>query len=100
MVYVRTLRIYLHKPGLSARVSARKPLLSKLQVKRKIQWCKAYSSFEATDWNRVIFRRNYESALSVVHGVMFEDREIVDTTAIISARQLNMEACHCWFGGN
>ena len=57
MVSVRTVRRYLHKSGLSARVSARKPLLSKLSclVKRRIQWCKAYSSFEATDWNQVSF---------------------------------------------
>jgi len=55
MVSVRTLCRYLHKSGLSARVSARKPLLSKLQVKLRILWCKAYSSFEATNWNQVIF---------------------------------------------
>jgi len=98
-VSVRTLGRFLHKSSLSARVRARKPLLSKLQVKRRIQWSKAYSSFEATDWNQVIFRTNQGSAPSVVHGVMFGDREIVDTTTIIPARQLNMEAYHCWFGG-
>jgi len=83
MISVRTLRRYLHKSGLSVRVSARKPLLSKLQ------WFKTYSSFEATDWNQVIFS-----------AVMFGDREIADTTAIIPARQLNMEAYQCWFRGN
>ena len=55
MVSVRTLRRYLHMSLLSARASARKPLLSKLEVKRRIQWCKAYSSFEAIDLNQVIF---------------------------------------------
>jgi len=30
---------------------------------------------------------------------MFADQEISDTIAIIPARQLNMEAYHCWFGG-
>ena len=46
-----------------------------------------------------IFRTNQGSALSVVHGVMFVDREIADTTAIIPARQLNIDAYHCWFWG-
>ena len=99
MVSVKTLRKYLHKSGLPARVSARKPLLSKLQVKRRIQWSKAYSSFEATDWNQVIFSDESRVCTFILHGVMFGDREITDTTAIIPTRQLNMEAYHCWFRG-
>jgi len=47
---------------------------------------------------RLFFWINQGSAISVVHGVMFGDREIADTTAIIPARQLNVDAYHCWFG--
>ena len=48
---LRTIQKYL----LFCRVSARKPHLSKSQVKRKIHWCKTYLSFTHADWNQVIF---------------------------------------------
>jgi len=35
--------------------SARKPLLSQVQVKRRIKWCKAYLAYGPADWNEVIF---------------------------------------------
>jgi len=47
---------------------------------------------------RIFFLTNQGSALSIVHGVIFGDREIADTTIIIPVGQLNMEAYHYWFG--
>jgi len=46
---------YLRESGLFGRVSARKQLLSKSQVKQRIQWCNAYLSFTAVDWIQLIF---------------------------------------------
>jgi len=54
-VSVITVRRYLRKSGLFGQVSARKPLLSKCQAKRILQWCKAYLSYTAVDWERIIF---------------------------------------------
>ena len=54
-VFVITVRRYLRKSGLFGQVSARKPLLSKCQAKRRLQWCKAYLSYTAVDWERIIF---------------------------------------------
>jgi len=54
-VSIATIKRYLRKSGLFGQVSARKPLLSQSQVKRRTQWCKSYSSFKAADWDRIIF---------------------------------------------
>ena len=54
-VSVITVRRYLRKSGLFGQISARKPLLSKLQAKRRLEWCKAYLSYTAADWDRIVF---------------------------------------------
>ena len=51
----RTIRRYLLNSGLYARVSARKPLLTKSQAKQRLTWCKAYSAFGTADFNRIVF---------------------------------------------
>jgi len=54
-VSVITVRRYLRKSELFGQISARKPLLSQSQVKRRIQWCKSYLPFKAAYWARIVF---------------------------------------------
>jgi len=65
-VSVITVRRYLRKSGLFGQVSARKPLLSKWQVKQRLHWCKAYLSYTAADWDRIIF--SDECRVSTYHN--------------------------------
>ena len=54
-VSVITVIRYLRKSRLFGQLSARKPFLSKCQAKRILQWCKAYLSYTAVDWERIVF---------------------------------------------
>jgi len=55
IVCKRTIRRYLHNSGLYAQVNARKPLLTKSQVKQRLACCKVYSAFGTADFNQIVF---------------------------------------------
>ena len=48
-VSIITVRRYICKYGLCGQISARKPLLSKFQVKLRLKWCNVYLLYTATD---------------------------------------------------
>lgn len=52
---VDTVRRVLRRSGLIGRIAAKKPFLTKKQIQRRYQWCKAYSGFSAMEWKNVIF---------------------------------------------
>ena len=36
-------------------MASKKPLLNKIQIQKRIKWCKSYSTFSSADWAKVIF---------------------------------------------
>jgi len=54
-VTMRTIRSYLNQGGLFGRIAARKQLLNKGHIRKRILWCKQYSAFSDADWKKVIF---------------------------------------------
>jgi len=54
-VTVRTVRSYLRQSGLFGRIAAKKQLLNKVHIRKRILWCKQYSAFTEDDWKKVLF---------------------------------------------
>jgi transposase/arsenate reductase-like glutaredoxin family protein len=54
-VSLTTIRRILTKYGLYARIAARKPLLTMMHKRKRLQWCKDYKSWTASEWEKVIF---------------------------------------------
>jgi len=54
-VSLTTVKRYLRQNNLHGRVAAKKPLLSKQQIKNRKQWCRSYLSFSPAQWQKVIF---------------------------------------------
>lgn len=63
MVTVQTVRNILRRYKLFGRITAVKPLLSKLQKKKRFEWCKEHIQWAPTKWNSVIF--SDESAIEL-----------------------------------
>ena len=55
MLSISTVQRYLRKSGLFGRISTKKPLLTKTNIKKRISWCKAYTNFKVSDWKDVVF---------------------------------------------
>ncbi|KAL7870253.1 hypothetical protein SRHO_G00077500 [Serrasalmus rhombeus] len=51
----RTVRRRLLEDGLLSRRAAKKPLLSKKNIKRRLTFCRKYWDWTAEDWGKVIF---------------------------------------------
>lgn len=54
-VSIYTVRRVLNKSGLYARSAAKKPLLDKRNVKKRINFCRSYRSFSMEQWRNVVF---------------------------------------------
>ena len=54
-VTIRTVRSYLNHGGLFGRIAARKPLLTKEHIRKRILWCKQYSAMTEAEWEKVLF---------------------------------------------
>lgn len=52
---VDTVKRILRKNGLFGRISARKPALTKRQIKKRKEFCIARRDWNTTDWSRIIF---------------------------------------------
>ena len=52
---IRSVRTYLRSGGLIGRKAAKKTMLSKANIKKRLLWCKAYSSLSMNDWKHIIF---------------------------------------------
>jgi hypothetical protein len=52
---ITTIKNYLRQGGLLGRVAAKKPLLSKVNIKKRLRWCKDYRPLSMNDWKNVIF---------------------------------------------
>jgi len=52
---IDTVKRVLRNSGLFGRIAAQKPLLNKIQIKNRLQWCKSYSGWRVIDWKNVIF---------------------------------------------
>jgi len=48
-------RRILRKAGLNGRIDAKKPLLSKGHIKKRLLWCKSYSKIYVDSWRNFIF---------------------------------------------
>lgn len=54
-VSTQTVRRELHKAGFHGRAAIRKPLLSKTNVAKRLEWCKNVQSWSEDQWRKVIF---------------------------------------------
>jgi len=52
---ISTIKNYLNESGLFGRVAAKKPILSKVNIKKRITWCKDYRSLSIDEWKNVLF---------------------------------------------
>jgi len=50
-----TIKRYLRKSGLFGRLAAKKPMLTKQHMRKRLLWCKAYSNFTEDMWSKVLF---------------------------------------------
>jgi transposase len=50
-----SVRRILRSAGLLSRTAAMKPMLSKVNVRKRKQWCRDYSVFQPADWSKVVF---------------------------------------------
>jgi transposase len=55
LVSVDTVKRILRRYGLYGRIAAKKPLLTKRQIRTRLQWCKANSGLTDVHWSNVIF---------------------------------------------
>lgn len=56
-ISARTVRRVLNKSNLFGRCAAKKPLLNKVQIKKRLSYAKAYKLFSKEQWGAVIFFR-------------------------------------------
>ena len=54
-ISISNVKRYLRNEGLFGRVSTKKPLLTKRNIQKRIEWCKGYSNYTDQDWKGVIF---------------------------------------------
>jgi len=54
-VSLYSVKCYLRMENMHGCLAAEKPLLNKKNVRKRINWCKAYLTFSSTDWSKVIF---------------------------------------------
>jgi len=52
---ISTIKNYLRQGGLFGRVAAKKPLLSNVNIKKRLMWCKAYKQLGMNEWKNVLF---------------------------------------------
>ena len=55
IVSVDTIKRTLRDHGLFGRISAKKPRLSAMQIKRRLEWCKSRHAWNITGWSKVIY---------------------------------------------
>jgi len=55
MISLRSARRILSSYGIFGRIAARKPLLSKIHIRKRIAFCKAYRKMSTSEWSKVIF---------------------------------------------
>jgi len=69
---------YLRKSGLLGRVVAKKSMLTKQHMKRRLSWCKACSSFTEDIWSKVIFPTNLKFTNTACIAGMSGDKQAKD----------------------
>ena len=52
---ISKIKNYHNEGGLFERVAAKKTLLSKVSIKKRITWCKDYRSLSIDEWKNVLF---------------------------------------------
>ena len=52
---ISTIKNYLKQDGLFGRVAAKKPLLSNVNTKKRLWWCKVYKPLGMDEWKNVLF---------------------------------------------
>ena len=52
---ISMIKNYLNEGGLFGKVAARKLILSKVNIKKRIIWCKDYRSLSIDEWKNVLF---------------------------------------------
>jgi len=82
-----TIQRYLRKSGLYGRKAAKKPMLTEEHMKRRLNWCKAYSNFTEDMWLKVMFSDESQIQRFTTHcrhvrrpvGARFQNRYVCKT---------------------
>jgi len=72
----RTVRRVLCDAGLNGRVARKKPLLSKVQKKKRLAWAKKYKSWTKKDWEKVLFSDESPFTLFPNSGKLYVRRRV------------------------
>ena len=67
-VSANTVRRALRRQGLVARVKSPKPFLTKLHMRRRLEWARAHRHWSESDWRRVLFSDKTKLLLVNAHG--------------------------------
>ena len=67
-VSANTVRRALRRQGLVARVKSPKPFLTKLHMRRRLEWARAHRHWSKSDWRRVLFSDETKLLLVNAHG--------------------------------
>lgn len=62
--------------GLNGRVARKKPLLSKTQKKKRLEWAKKYRKWTEKDWERVLFSDESPFTLFPTSGKLYVRRRV------------------------
>ncbi|MBJ5636527.1 hypothetical protein JGG87_25165 [Salmonella enterica subsp. enterica serovar Typhimurium] len=54
-VSTHTVRMELHKQHIHGRAAIGKPLVSQMNMKRRLQWCQEHKTWTAEQWKHVLF---------------------------------------------
>ena len=63
-----TVRLELHKPGFHGRAAIRKPIFSKTNVSKGLEWCKNLQNWSLEQWKNVIFSDESSLILFSISG--------------------------------
>ena len=74
-VSTKTVRRELHKSGFHGRAGIRKPLLSKTNVSKRLEWCKNLQNWSLEQWKNVIFSDESSFSLFPTTGRVYVWRQ-------------------------
>ena len=75
-VNVTTVRSRLREMGLNGRVARKKPLLSKVHKKKRVEWAKKYKKWTKKDWEKVLFSDESPFTLFPSSGKLYVRRRV------------------------
>ena len=85
-VSTKTVRRELHKAGFHGRAAIRKPLLSKTNVSKRLEWCRNLQNWSIEQWKNVIFSDESSFTLFPTSGRVYvwrQPKEAYDPTCIL-----------------